>query len=112
MTTQPSLTVSPSDSEAVVSPRRRRSKEERLAAALAKQQTLQIKIQGLQKEISEKSRKNRSRGLLLLGVVVEQCLQKGIFDQPGTFNRDWWMERTDLLHDKDKAAYVDFIQSL
>lgn len=93
-------------------PKRRRSKEERLAAALAKQQALQAKIQGLQRELSEKSRKNRSRGLLLTGLVVEMCLKKGVFEQPGVYNRDWWQQQADLLQEKDKVVYTNFIMSI
>ena len=92
--------------------RRRKPTEERLKLALAKQEALQTKINLLQAELDEKKSKSRKRGLVLVGVVVEQCLKGGFFDSPQEIHRDWWAEQVTLLSKKDHSAYLEFLQSL
>ncbi|WP_027187752.1 hypothetical protein [Desulfovibrio cuneatus] len=91
---------------------RRRTAEERLQRALTQQQTIQRKIDELKKDVDEKSRKARNRGLMLIGIVVEQCLKEGLFHKPQEMGQNWWLGQASRLHEKDRAAYVTFVQLL
>lgn len=92
--------------------RRRRSIEERLQRAMARQQLIQTQIARLKSEVDGKIRKERNRALTLIGVVVEQCLKEGVFDASPVISRAWWQEQASRLQEKDQDAYRRFLQSL
>ncbi len=89
--------------------RKRKTKEERLQIALAKQAALDTKIAGLKKELDENAQKTRNRGLILVGIVVEQCFKKDVFSEE---NKKWWLRQTKRLPEKDRDAYVEFLETL
>ncbi len=89
--------------------RKRKTKEERLQIALAKQAALDTKIAGLKKELDENAQKTRNRGLVLVGIVVEQCFKKDVFSEE---NKKWWLRQAKRLPDKDREAYVEFLKTL
>jgi len=92
--------------------RRRRSTEERLQRALARQQAIQAQIARLKTEADDKKRKERNRALTLIGVVVEQCLQEGVFDVSPKVTHAWWQEQATRLQERDQGAYRRFLQSI
>ncbi len=89
--------------------RKRKTKAERLQIALAKQAELETKIAGLKKDLDDTARKTRNRGLLLVGIVVEQCFKKNVFNEE---NNKWWLRQAKRLPDKDRDAYVEFLETL
>lgn len=91
-------------------PRRRRSAEERLRAAEEKRRAIQARIDRLRQEVDGQRRRTRNRGLILLGVIVESCIQRGIF--PADMGADWWMARADLLTERDREAYRSFLRGI
>ncbi len=93
-------------------PKIRKSKEEQLQLALEKKQALELKIQKYQKELQEKNQKNRNRGLILLGIVVEQNIKKNSAKIPTQSDIDWWLGQHVLLPDKDQEVYIEFVRSL
>ncbi len=92
--------------------RKRKSKAELLAVKLAKRAELDIKIVSLQKELDETTQKIRNRGLVLIGIVVEQCIKKKIFEAnpPPTVDMTWWQNQAIQLPDKDKEPYKKFLE--
>ncbi len=96
----------------VSSQKTRKSKEEQLQLALAKKQALDLKIQRYQKELRDKNQKNRNRGLILLGIVVEQHLKNKSITIPNQADIDWWLSQHAILPDKDQEVYINFLNSL
>ncbi len=89
--------------------KKRRTVEERLQDALVKQQVLQAKIDGLKTELNENSRKTRNRGLMLVGIVIEQAFKNDEFADKGLKQLFEW---THFLPEKDREAYITFLHSL
>ncbi len=89
--------------------KKRKSKAEQLEIALARKQALQVKIDALKAELNENDRKTRNRGLMLVGIVIEQALKNKALP-------DTWLEQllswSTFLPDKDREAYRTFLQSL
>jgi hypothetical protein len=92
--------------------RQRRTPQERLDAALRRMNSLQTKIQQIRTSINTKSRKERTRQLILAGVVLEQLFRQGVFAKSCEHPPAWWLEQENLLQEKDRATWISLLRSL